>query len=138
MGLENSRRFRALPVYASLRALGRAGYKDMLQRQISTARQIATFIQNSKGYQLLPSDISTGSLGTVYIIVLFRAVDDKFNEKLVDLINEGRQIFVSGTAWEGQKATRIAVANWQVDPDRECEVAGRVLDALWQKWTEKK
>ncbi|KAJ7026134.1 tyrosine decarboxylase [Mycena alexandri] len=41
LGLENSRRFRALPVYASLLACGRIWYCTLLERRIALARRIA-------------------------------------------------------------------------------------------------
>src|ERR1700722_2318197 len=44
IGIENSRRFRALPLYASLRTYGADWYQGMLERQIRTARLIAKWI----------------------------------------------------------------------------------------------
>jgi glutamate/tyrosine decarboxylase-like PLP-dependent enzyme len=125
--MENSRRFRALPVYATLTAYGREGYRDMMERQIQLARLIAQYIHDSPSYELLPEG---NALENVYIIVLFRAKDPKLNEELVHCINSMRKIYVSGTQWEGKPAARFAVASWQVRPQREIETIKGVLDEV--------
>lgn len=129
IGLENSRRFRALPVYASLIAYGKAGYRDMLERQIALSRSIAQFIMDSEDYELLPhtDDDRSDVLRRIYIIVLFRAVDQKLNEQLVAKIKASRRIYVSGTSWAGEPACRFAVSNWMVDVDRDLSVIQQVL-----------
>ncbi|KAH9879770.1 hypothetical protein J1614_001793 [Plenodomus biglobosus] len=53
-GLENSRRFRALPVYATLLAYGKDGYRALLERQIELTRRIAAFIHEHPAFDLLP------------------------------------------------------------------------------------
>jgi glutamate/tyrosine decarboxylase-like PLP-dependent enzyme len=146
VGIENSRRFRALPLYASLRSLGRAGYRDILERQVSTARKIADFILRHPAYKLLPSPDgyssqaarvsgNDGILANIYMIVLFQGSNLDFNKVLVKLINETGQIYVSGTQWDGSAAVRIAVANWKVQPDRETETVCTVLDQVWDTWS---
>lgn len=111
IGIENSRRFRALPVYANLVAYGRDGYRDMLERQIRLARKIAKFIDEHDAYELLPA-LEHGkrtSYEDIFIIVLFRAKRHDMNTHLVQQINSSRQIYISGTAWGGQPAARFAV-----------------------------
>ncbi|KAK5108645.1 hypothetical protein LTR62_008136 [Meristemomyces frigidus] len=125
IGIENSRRFRALPVYASLTAYGRIWYRDMLERQIRLARCIAESILESNEFVLLPNDIKmtrAERLGRVYIIVLFRAKDDSLNDALVQRINGSRKIYVSGTQWDGKPAARFAIATWKVDVERDLPV----------------
>ena len=132
IGLENSRRFRALPVYATLVAYGRKGYEDMLKRQIALARGIASYLLRHPGYELLPQvEANTEvALNRIYIIVLFRALDDGINQKLVKLINSTGKIYVSGTSWDGAPACRFAVANWRVNPERDLALIEEVLDEI--------
>ncbi|KAK3072711.1 hypothetical protein LTR53_006332 [Teratosphaeriaceae sp. CCFEE 6253] len=130
IGIENSRRFRALPVYATLAAYGRTGYCEMLERQIALARGIARHMLHSDAYDLLPRSTSENvedRLQNIYIIVLFRAKDDQLNTSLVERINATRDIHVSPTQWDGQGAVRIAIANWQVDVERDLQLVKRVL-----------
>ncbi|KAF1987633.1 PLP-dependent transferase [Aulographum hederae CBS 113979] len=127
IGIENSRRFRALPLYATLLAYGVEGYSDMLVRQNGLARRIAAYIQESPAYELLPD---SSSLENIYIIVLFRAAPASLNSVLVKRINESRKIYVSGTEWDGVKACRFAVANWGVDVERDFGVVKDVLEEV--------
>ncbi|EOA89890.1 hypothetical protein ACJQWK_02665 [Exserohilum turcicum] len=132
IGLENSRRFRALPVYASLVAYGREGYQDMLERQIQLSRGIAQYILESNKYELLPQkdapqeEIFSG----IFIIVLFRAKDEELNKQLVDKIKATRKIYVSGTSWEGRAACRFAVSNWMAQVERDLPIIKQVLEEL--------
>ena len=135
IGIENSRRFRALPVYATLAAYGRDGYRDMLERQVRLARGIAELIMGSDIFELLPTPtngdiLQDARLRNIYIIVLFCAKDAALNRELVQRINATRRLYVSGTQWDGRPAARFAVANWQVDVEHDLRVVKEVLHAL--------
>lgn len=135
ISIENSRRFRALPVYSTLVAYGQAGYRDILHRQIGLSRAIARFIMHEPRLELLPQRNEGESddevLARIYVVVLFRAEDVDKNRNLVRSINQSRQIYVSPTAWEGSPAARFAVSNWQVNikPDLE-KIKNVVLEML--------
>ncbi|WVQ97794.1 hypothetical protein IAU59_004908 [Kwoniella sp. CBS 9459] len=63
VGIENSRRFRALPLLASLLSLGKDGYRDIVTRNVLFARKVAAFINDSPHYELLnPSSPSPSSV----------------------------------------------------------------------------
>ncbi len=129
MGIENSRRFRALPVYAALLSEGREGMAAMFARMVRMARRIADFIAASELYVLLPDGPAVDRAET-YIIVLFRARDPGLNDVLLPRINETRRIYVSGTTRKGQKACRIAVSSWRVDIEKDMAVVADVLTAV--------
>jgi glutamate/tyrosine decarboxylase-like PLP-dependent enzyme len=131
VGIENSRRFRALPVYAMLRSEGSIGLADMFARMVRLARGIAEFVRDSDDYEWLPSEHEP--LERTHIIVLFRARDAELNAVLVERINETRKMYVSGTSWSGQKAVRVAVSSWRVDVERDLAVVKEVLSALAKK-----
>ncbi|KAF2835867.1 PLP-dependent transferase [Patellaria atrata CBS 101060] len=134
IGLENSRRFRALPVYASLLSYGRSGYVDMLKRQIQLARDVAVYISRSESFELLalpdPGASESEIVAGIFIIVLFRAKDPFLNVKLVSRINSSRKIYVSGTSWEGKPACRFAVSNWKTDVTRDLPIIVQVLEGV--------
>lgn len=136
VGLENSRRFRALPVYASLTAYGRDGYRAMLERQIELSRGIAEFILDTEDFELLPEFEGSKEevLNNIYMIVLFRAKDDGLNKELVGKIKDSRKIYVSGTAWGGNPACRIAVSNWMTDASRDLPIIKEVLASVAESW----
>lgn len=130
IGLENSRRFRALPAYAVLHSEGRPGMARLLARTVELSRRVSQFLKESSDYELLPDE--DAPLDEVFMIVLFRARDDALNEVLVERINGTRQMYVSGTSWKGAKAVRMAVSNWMVDVDRDFKVVTSILEAVAQ------
>lgn len=131
IGIENSRRFRALPVYASLLAYGRDGYRRMLQRQIRLAKMITGWLFDHSEYAVLPEARTKEQVvDRAYIVVLFAAKDEKLNKELAAKINETSKMFVSGTAWQGRPACRIAISNWRVDEERDFALVTAVLDSV--------
>lgn len=138
VGIQNARRFRALPVYASLLAYGRAGYEDMIVRQTSLARGVAAFVLDHPAYELLPQipGVSARSsiLETIFMLVLFRAVDPVLNQDLLVRINETGNMYAQGIVWEGQKAIRCAIANWSVDVQKDLQVVTDVLTSIVEGW----
>ncbi|CAG7971364.1 unnamed protein product [Penicillium salamii] len=130
IGIENSRRFRALPVYASLLAYGKSGYQEMLSRQIKLARKIYEWLFDHPGYTALPQASSKAELlDQTFMSVLFRANDAELNQNLGNRINDSSRMFVSGTSWDGQPACRIAISNWRVEVERDSAL---VIDVLAQ------
>lgn len=125
IGLENSRRFRALPVYAVLTAYGRQGISNIFVQQVRLAREVGAFLNAGKDYELLPKNEFTND--ATHIIVLFRARDERLNNELVKRINDTRKMYVSGTKWNGKPACRIAVSTWKVDVKRDLKLIREVL-----------
>ena len=159
IGIENSRRFRALPVYANLIRYGRKGYQEMLTRQIKLARRIAQFIQEHEKYELLPPFANSNKsekhvidtnkqIDNTFVILCFRAVEEGRNRYLADRIKATREMYVSGTKfWDGRPAVRIAVcqqfhlefhgyspceqvSNWQANEEEDFEYIKQVLNTV--------
>lgn len=129
--LENSARFRGLPVYATLIAYGQVGYTSMVARMVNLARRIATFISTECPHlELLPKGLHKGEMESVYICVLFRANDDALNDVLTKRIRASGKVYGSGTKWEGKPATRFAVAKWDVDVERDFGIVKDVLESV--------
>lgn len=128
IGLENSRRFRALPAYAVLLSEGRPGLAALVGNMVLLARRIAEYLRDSPHYELLPDE--PASFDEVFMVTLFRAKDDALNQVLVDKINATRDVYVSGTSWAGRKAVRVAVSNWRVDVERDFAAVKKVLDGV--------
>lgn len=138
MGIENSRRFRGLPVYATLMAYGREGYAEMLKRQVRFARAVAAYLFDHADFELLPKDVFSNRASidqNIFIIVLFRAKDKALNDTLVKRINASSKMYVSGTVWDNCPASRIAVSNWQVDPNRDLNIVRIVLENVLSEWS---
>ncbi|KAF5092371.1 hypothetical protein D0Z03_002897 [Geotrichum reessii] len=122
-GIENSRRFRALPLYLTLLAYGREGYQRLVDASIKATRLIAQYIANSKTYDLLPDD----DMSEVSTIVLFKAKSKVLNSELLTRVNSSRAIFLSGTQWNNEPAVRVAVSNWKINAE---SLAAQVVEEL--------
>ena len=137
LSIENSRRFRGYPVYATLMAYGRDGYREMLVRQIRLARAVASYLCDHEAFELLPNNSRRSkeeASQETFILVLFKAKAESLNADLVNRINRTCKIYVSGTIWDSQPAVRMAVANWQVDPERNFRVVQNVLEEVTDEW----
>ncbi|OBT72166.1 hypothetical protein VF21_10522 [Pseudogymnoascus sp. 05NY08] len=123
-GLENSRRFSALPIYAVLHAHGREGLALLFATQVRLARAVASMVRELEAYELLP----TTEVGEVGTIVLFRLKNEERNEGLLGRINDQNRIYVSGTSWEGRPAVRVAVSGWEIEIEKDTSVIREVLE----------
>ncbi|KAH0844023.1 putative tyrosine decarboxylase [Fonsecaea pedrosoi] len=138
IGIENSRRFRALPVYATLVAYGRPGYLDMLKRQIRLARRVSSWLLRDERFDLLPLPARAGgredgeqeTLAKTFIVVLFRLKDEERMRDFVRRVNDTGKIYMTGTVWDGKPAARIAISNWKVDLARDGKLIEQVLDQV--------
>ncbi len=126
MGIENSRRFRALPVYAVLLSEGREGLAAMQARMVHLARGIQEIVVSLPAYDCMGAEeveaeaTETGdgnkvAFASTHIVVLFWAKDDALNVDLASRINASRKMYVSPTTWRGRPACRIAVSSWRAD-----------------------
>jgi glutamate/tyrosine decarboxylase-like PLP-dependent enzyme len=111
---EFSRRARGFPVYAALRSLGRSGVVELVERCCEAASRFGEAIAGLEGVELLNE--------VVLNQVLFRfETDERTDEVLAEVQRDGR-IWLSGTIWDGRKAIRVSVSNWQTG-DEEIELA---------------
>ena len=49
--------------------------------------------------------------------VLFRFQGDEETESVLARVQRGGRVWMSGTTWDGRKAIRISVSNWQTGDD---------------------
>lgn len=106
---ENSRRFRALPSWFTLMAYGRAGYRDIIERNCDAAAYFGEQIAASSEFKLLspvrmnvvcftPSSNEQGSAQAI--------------KSLLAAIRDEGRVFFTPTVFKGQPAMRAAVSNW--------------------------
>jgi glutamate/tyrosine decarboxylase-like PLP-dependent enzyme len=112
-GPEASRRARALAVWATLRAYGRSGYRDMVERHLALAQRLAGRVEEAPDLELLaPAKLN---------IVCFRlhppgAAEsdlDDLNTRLGDAILEDGRVYAGTTVYGGRTALRPAMVNWR-------------------------
>ncbi|HZD39024.1 MAG TPA: aminotransferase class V-fold PLP-dependent enzyme, partial [Actinomycetes bacterium] len=118
---EFSRRARGFPVYAAIRALGRAGITELVERCCALARRFADQLGAHDDVQVL-NDVVLNQ-----VLVRFLAADgdhDGHTRRVVERVQRDGTCWMSGTTWNGQAAMRISVSNWstdEADVDRSVE-----------------
>jgi glutamate/tyrosine decarboxylase-like PLP-dependent enzyme len=111
---EFSRRARGFAVYAALRSLGRTGLVELVERCCAQARRFADRIAALPGVHVLNE--------VVLNQVLFRLEDDERTDAALAAVQASGDVWLSGTTWDGRKAIRVSVSNWQTD-DEETDLA---------------
>ena len=106
---EHSRRARGFTVYAALRSLGRSGVADLVERLCAHARDIAAGLAELPGCELL-NDVVLNQ-------VLVRFEDDEATDAVIASIQAGGEAWVGGTTWDGRRAIRVSVSNWQTSEE---------------------
>jgi glutamate/tyrosine decarboxylase-like PLP-dependent enzyme len=102
---EFSRRARGFAVYAALRSLGRAGLVELVERGCAQARRFADQIGELPGVTVINE--------VVLNQVLFRFEDDEHTDAALAAVQASGDVWLSGTTWDGRKAIRVSVSNWQ-------------------------
>lgn len=104
---ENSRRCKALPVWFTLRAYGKAGCREIVERNVALAQQLGAFIEESEAFELL----APVRLNTV-CFSLREARPEKVQEFLRTLNERGR-VFMTPTVFQQRGGIRAALVNWR-------------------------
>jgi glutamate/tyrosine decarboxylase-like PLP-dependent enzyme len=102
-GPDSSRRARAVEVWAALRALGRQGVADLVERSCAHARTFAERLRGA-GYEVL-NDVVLNQ-------VLVSFGDDATTQAVIAAIQDDGTCWCGGTVWRGRAAMRISVASW--------------------------
>jgi glutamate/tyrosine decarboxylase-like PLP-dependent enzyme len=122
---ELSRRARALPVWAVLRALGRSGVADLVERLCAHATAFAAGLAELPGASVL-NDV-------VFTQVCVSFGDDERTREVVRRLLADGTAWMSGSTWHGRAVLRISVSNWSTTEDdvaRSLAAVRRVVAAL--------
>jgi glutamate/tyrosine decarboxylase-like PLP-dependent enzyme len=111
---EFSRRARGFAVYAALRSLGRSGIVELVERTCAGASRFAERIVELPEVELL-NDVVLNQ-------VLFRFESDARTDEVLRRVQDAGDVWMSGTSWNGRRAIRVSVSNWQTG-DEEIDLA---------------
>jgi glutamate/tyrosine decarboxylase-like PLP-dependent enzyme len=121
---EFSRRARGVAVYATLRALGREGVAELVDRLCACAEQFAERLGATDGFEVLAQGLNQ---------VLVRVGDDDaLTAATLAAVQADGTCWPSGTEWQGRGCIRLSVSNWQttaIDVDRSVEALVRAARA---------
>lgn len=113
LGPESSRRARAFPIWATLRAYGRDGYRQMVERHLDIALHLGELVDKSHDFELLAP--------VQLCIVSFRYRPPGVSEDVLDdlntrlgaaLLRDGR-VYAGTATYRGRKSLRCALVNWR-------------------------
>ncbi|GAA4331903.1 pyridoxal phosphate-dependent decarboxylase family protein [Actinomadura luteofluorescens] len=113
LGPESSRRARALPIWATLRAYGRDGYREMVERHLDVAAHLGGLVEAAPDLELLAP--------VRLCIACFRYRPEGVPEERLDELNarlgeallaDGR-VYAGTSTYRGMTVFRPAPLNWR-------------------------
>jgi glutamate/tyrosine decarboxylase-like PLP-dependent enzyme len=118
---EMSRRARGFELWATLRALGRQGMADLVERTCAHARRFASAL-SAHGVTIL-NDVVINQ-----VLVSFGAPET--TRAVIQRIQDEGVCWCGGTEWQGRTAMRISVSSWATtEQDVDASVAAMVRAA---------
>ena len=129
LGPEMSRRARALPVWATLRAYGRDGVRAMVERHLALARRVGEQVAAAPDLELL------AEVQLNVICFRFRPPGvpeeqlDELNRRLGAMVLDDGRVFFGTTDYAGKVAFRPAIVNWRTGED-DVDLVVRVVREL--------
>ena len=105
--LEFSRRPRGLPIWAALRALGRRGVEELVERHCRQARRLADGLAEA-GVTILNRVVLNQVLGTL---------PDGDVAGFLERVQAGGRIWFGPSKWRGAPAFRLSVSSWRTTDD---------------------
>lgn len=123
---ENSRRLRALATWFALSAYGRAGQRDLVERNLACAHALGQWLEADPRFVLL----APVSLNIVcFTLTREKGVASEAEIKaFLTRLQATGAVFLTPTVLHGQWAIRAAFSNWQTTQDD----VGRISAALQQ------
>jgi glutamate/tyrosine decarboxylase-like PLP-dependent enzyme len=127
---DESRRARALPIYAALRVLGREGVGEMVERGCSLATRMAARLAEHDSVRILNEVVLN------QVLVQFRppGSDDgaaaRLTHAVVARVQDEGTCWAGGTTWHGQVAMRLSISNWSTTTEDIDRSAAAILAAL--------
>jgi len=133
---ENSRRFRALPVWMTLAAYGRAGYRELVERSLRCARALGAWIDGSPHFERLAPvhlNVVCFALAPALVEALGGAGDPAqrlaaATARLLDALQADGRVFLTPTTYAGRPAIRAAFSSWATREEDVELVAGALAD----------
>ena len=120
-GIQLGRRFRALKLWMVMRHFGADGLRARIAEHIRLAQVFAGRVADSPDFELLAP--------VPFSVVCFRAVRrdgsasgdesgvDLLNQRILDMVNRGGEVFLSHTRLNGVFAIRLAIGNLRTTED---------------------
>jgi glutamate/tyrosine decarboxylase-like PLP-dependent enzyme len=119
---ESSRRARGFAVWAALRALGRTGVAELVDRCCDHARTFASVLGAQPGVEILNEIVLN------QVLVRFR--DDDTTREVVSRVQADGTCWLGATDWQGRAAMRISVSSFRTTAEDVQRSAEAILNAF--------
>ena len=117
---ENSRRLRALPVWFTLKAYGKNGYREIVENSIRMANLFSNYIESKSELQLLaPTRLNN---------VVF-TIKNQDPADFLSAINATGKVFMTPTVYKGTKGIRASFVNWRTN-ENDISMVAEEIDKL--------
>jgi glutamate/tyrosine decarboxylase-like PLP-dependent enzyme len=124
---ENSRRWRALPSWFTLKAYGREGHREIVERNCDTAYSLGEKIKQSSEFRLL----APVRMNVVCFTLNQDGVTFDGIRAYLSAIRDDGGAFFTPTLYKGVPAIRAAISNWQTT-EADIQLAFDVLTEVYQ------
>lgn len=140
ISIENSQRFRSLPVWATLYAYGRDGYQKIIEENCRYAKKLFDWMINERSdlYTVLTEECPLNIVVFAQKLTpVLEAMPEgeaktqalvKRNAELLKRINETGVAYFSPTVWKGRPAIRAAISNWRTTVEKDWEPVRDMLE----------
>eukprot|EP01093_Parvamoeba_rugata_P009986 TRINITY_DN2721_c0_g5_i1.p1 TRINITY_DN2721_c0_g5~~TRINITY_DN2721_c0_g5_i1.p1 ORF type:complete len:477 (+),score=59.49 TRINITY_DN2721_c0_g5_i1:1970-3400(+) len=119
-GVENSRRFRALPLWMTMMAYGIDGMAAVIRANCDQAADLAMWVRTHEKLELLREPKLN--------VTMFASVgSDDDNRALLDRINAGGKTFLTPTIYGGRFGFRAAFSNWRTQ-DHDLAIVKQAIE----------
>ncbi|OJJ16597.1 hypothetical protein BKI52_32295 [marine bacterium AO1-C] len=128
---ENSRRWRGLPVWFTLKAYGKKGYQEIVERNYHHAQQLSAKIQEDHRFELL----APARLNVVCFTLKNHTAELVTQEQIKSFLNHlasTGEVFLSPTVYEGTPAIRAAFSNWRTQ-EADVQQAWETLQTIYDQ-----
>jgi glutamate/tyrosine decarboxylase-like PLP-dependent enzyme len=128
--LDSSRRARGFATWAAIRALGRSGVAELVERCCALARRFAKGLDALDGVQVVNE--------VVLNQVVVRVGDEDTTERVAQLVQNEGVCWLGATTWRGERLLRISISNWattEQDVDASVDAIARARAAAFQART---
>ena len=122
---EASRRARVVPIHVVLRALGKNGLAELVDRCCDLAEQMASRLRRVPGAEIVNEVVLN------QVLVRFRASSgENRTAALISAVQHAGVCWCGGTSWGGEPAMRISVSNWRTTEDDIDRSAESIVNAM--------
>jgi glutamate/tyrosine decarboxylase-like PLP-dependent enzyme len=120
LGPQNSRGFRALKVWLALRQAGAAGYRQMIQDDMTLARYLYDLAADHPELEAITQHLSITTLRYVPEELRAELASDRtqrylneLNRRLLEAVEKSGQAFISNAVIDGKYALRFCIVNFR-------------------------